>query len=205
MTSFSTCFFKNISEIVGLIDIKMVEQITDELLALRNRNGRLFFLGVGGSAANCSHAVNDFRKLCGIETYTPTDNVSEITARTNDDGWSSTFSAWLQVSRANENDAVFILSVGGGNRENNVSPNLISALDESKKRGLTILGIVGRNGGYTKQIGDFVLTIPMVDPEYVTAHAESFQSLVLHCIAFHPKLKCCASKWESLIQVTAAK
>lgn len=205
MSDFSSCYFKHISEIVGSIETKMIELMVDELLALRNRNGRLFFLGVGGSAANCSHAVNDFRKLCGIEAYTPTDNVSEITARTNDEGWDTTFSSWLQVSRANENDAVFILSVGGGNKENNVSPNLVSALNESKKRGLTIYGIVGRNGGYTKQVGDFVLTVPMIEPEYVTAHAESLQSLILHCIAFHPKLKCCASKWESLMQTTTVK
>ncbi|HEY6085667.1 MAG TPA: SIS domain-containing protein, partial [Nitrospira sp.] len=146
-------YFAEARKIAEQIDYAMIDQIAEELSGLRLRGGRLFLLGVGGSAANCSHAVNDFRKLCGIEAYTPVDNVSELTARTNDEGWETVFSAWLKGSRANNSDAVFIFSVGGGDAEKNISVNLIRAIDEAKRRGLKVFGVVGRNGGYTKQVG----------------------------------------------------
>lgn len=172
-----------------------IESLCDELVDLRNRNGRLFFLGVGGSAGNCGHAVNDFRKLCGIETYAPTDNVSELTARTNDEGWHTVFSEWLKVSRANNKDAIFVLSVGGGNLEKNVSPNLVAAIKEAKARDMRVLGIVGRDGGYTKQAGDAVVIVPTVDTSRVTPHAEEFQAVIWHCLVSHPKLQMNATKW----------
>lgn len=200
MSDFSLIYFRNIAQIAELIDTQLIDDIVDDLYLLRERGGRLFLLGVGGSAANCSHAVNDFRKLCGIEAYTPTDNVSELTARTNDEGWNTVFSTWLAVSRANENDAVFVFSVGGGDEVNNVSPNIVCALDEAKKRGLRIYGIVGRRGGYTKKTGDLVVLIPTINPDCVTPHAEAFQAVIWHCIVSHPKLQCNAAKWESLMQ-----
>lgn len=172
-----------------------IESLCDELVRLRERNGRLFFLGVGGSAGNCGHAVNDFRKLCGIEAYAPTDNVSELTARTNDEGWHTVFSEWLKTSRANDKDAIFVLSVGGGNLEKNVSPNLVAAINEAKQRGLRVFGIVGRDGGYTKQAGDTVVVIPTVEASRVTPHAEAFQAVVWHCLVSHPKLQINATKW----------
>lgn len=200
MTSFSSTYLKNVAAIASLLDVTLIEQMVDELDALRARGGRLFFLGVGGSAANCSHAVNDFRKLCGIEAYSPVDNVSELTARTNDEGWETVFSSWLTISRANEDDAIFVLSVGGGDAENNVSPNIVAALDKAKKRGLKIFGIVGRSGGHTKKVGDHVLLIPTVDDDNVTPHAEAFQAVVWHCLVSHPKLQCTTAKWESLLK-----
>ena len=183
-------------EIARRIDQDAIERIAQGLAELRARGGRLFLLGVGGSAANCSHAVNDFRKLCGIEAYAPTDNVSELTARTNDEGWDTVFAAWLAVSRANGRDAIFVMSVGGGDAEKNVSVNLIRGIDEAKRRGLAIYGVVGRNGGYTKQIGDTVLVIPTVNPERVTPHTEAFQAVVWHCLVSHPALQTAAGKWE---------
>ena len=176
-----------------------MENMVDALVDLRERGGRLFLLGVGGSAGNCSHAVNDFRKLAGIEAYSPCDNVSELTARTNDEGWDTIFAAWLRGSRANSSDAVFVFSVGGGNAEKNVSPNLVKALDEAKERGLTIFGIVGRDGGYTAKVGDFVLIVPTVDPNAVTPHSESFQAVVWHGLVSHPKLMQQSNKWEGLL------
>ena len=172
---------------------------------LRERGGRLFLLGVGGSAANCSHAVNDFRKLCGIEAYAPTDNVAELTARTNDEGWSTVFEAWLRTSRACAKDAVLVLSVGGGDAERNVSINLVRALDEAKRRGLTIFGIVGRDGGHTKRVGDEVIVIPTVDPAMVTPHTEAFQGVVWHGLVCHPLLKIQENKWEGLAAPTAGR
>ena len=166
-----------------------------ELAALRDRAGRLFLLGVGGSAGNCSHAVNDFRKLCGIEAYAPTDNVAELTARTNDEGWDTVFSGWLKVSRANTNDAVLVFSVGGGNLEKNVSPNIVAGLKEAKARGLKVFGVVGRDGGYTKQVGDVVVVVPTVADSRVTPHAEAFQAVVWHCLVSHPVLQQMATKW----------
>src|SRR5262245_15403376 len=184
-------------EIISRFDISAIERAADLLAALRSRHGRLFLLGVGGSAANCSHAVNDFRKICGIEAYAPTDNVSELTARTNDEGWASVFSEWLKVSRLTANDAVFVFSVGGGNVEKNVSPNLVTALQHAKSVGATILGVVGRDGGYTASVADACVIVPTVNPQNVTPHTEAFQAVVWHLLVSHPKLKAAETKWES--------
>ena len=188
-------YFEEVSTVAKSIDIAAIEKLASELVALRERGGRLFFLGVGGSAANCSHAVNDFRKLCGIEAYTPVDNVAELTARTNDEGWDTVFAAWLRTSKANENDAVFVFSVGGGNLEKNVSPNIVEGLKLCKERGLKVFGVVGRDGGYTKQVGDCVVVVPTVDAGRVTPHSEAFQAVVWHCLVSHPVLQQLATKW----------
>lgn len=188
-------FFNEVIKVAEQIDIELIEKLAYELKALRDRGGRLFFLGVGGSAGNCSHAVNDFRKLCGIEAYAPVDNVSELTARTNDEGWETVFAGWLKVSNAKANDAVFVLSVGGGNLERNVSPNIVMALKLAKERGLKIFGVVGRDGGYTKQVGDCVVVVPTVDESRVTPHAEAFQGVVWHCLVSNPVLQQMATKW----------
>jgi D-sedoheptulose 7-phosphate isomerase len=188
-------YFQEVVEVAKAIDLAAVNKLVAALVALRERGGRLFLLGVGGSAANCSHAVNDFRKLCGIEAYTPVDNVSELTARTNDEGWETVFAAWLRVSKANEKDAVFVFSVGGGNVEKNVSANIVHGLLEAKARCLTVMGVVGRDGGYTKQVGDAVVVIPTVAPDRVTPHAEAFQGVVWHCLVSHPDLQQKATKW----------
>ena len=196
--SFSQGFFAQAAAIATQIDHELVEKMATELAAVREAGGRLFLLGVGGSAANCSHAVNDFRKLTGIEAYAPTDNVSELTARTNDEGWDTVFAAWLQVSKANARDAIFVMSVGGGDAERNVSPNLVKAVDEARRRGLKILGIVGRDGGYTKKMGNVVLVVPTVDARLVTPFAEAFQAVVWHCLVSHPALAQGQTKWESV-------
>ena len=188
-------FFNEVTQISQQIDIEAIEKLAHELKDLRERNGRLFILGVGGSAGNCSHAVNDFRKLCGIEAYAPVDNVSELTARTNDEGWDTIFSGWLKVSKANANDAVLVFSVGGGNLEKNVSPNIVQGLKLAKERGMKIFGVVGRDGGYTKQVGDCVIVVPTVDANRVTPHAEAFQGVVWHCLVSHPVLQQMATKW----------
>ncbi len=188
-------YFQEVAKIAGSIDLAAVERLAAELAALRERGGRLFMLGVGGSAGNCSHAVNDFRKLCGIEAYAPTDNVSELTARTNDEGWDTVFAAWLRTSRANDKDAVFVFSVGGGNLEKNVSPNIVAGLKEAKQRGLKVFGVVGRDGGYTRQVGDCVVVVPTVDAARVTPHAEAFQAVIWHCLVSHPVLQQVATKW----------
>ena len=188
-------YFKEVVKVAESIDIAAIEKLASELVALRERQGRLFLLGVGGSAGNCAHAVNDFRKLCGIESYAPTDNVSELTARTNDEGWETVFAAWLRTSRASANDAVLVFSVGGGNLEKNVSANIVAALKEAKLRGTKIFGIVGRDGGYTKQIGDCVVVVPTVDASRVTPHTEAFQAVVWHCLVSHPALQQIATKW----------
>jgi D-sedoheptulose 7-phosphate isomerase len=188
-------YFDEVTRVAQGIDVAGIERLAGELKALRERNGRLFFLGVGGSAGNCGHAVNDFRKLCGIEAYAPTDNVSELTARTNDEGWDTVFAAWLRTSRAGKNDAVFVFSVGGGNLEKNVSPNIVAGLKEAKQRGLKVFGVVGRDGGYTKQVGDCVIVIPTVDANRVTPHTEAFQAVVWHCLVSHPALQQIATKW----------
>lgn len=193
--SHATTFLKETAEIAQSLPAETIEQLCDELVKLREREGRLFFLGVGGSAGNCGHAVNDFRKLCGIEAYAPTDNVSELTARTNDEGWPTVFAAWLKVSRAKANDAIFIFSVGGGNLEKNVSPNIVAAIQEAKLRGMKVFGIVGRDGGYTKKAGDVVVVIPTVDESRITPHAEAFQGVVWHCLVSNPKLQVNATKW----------
>jgi D-sedoheptulose 7-phosphate isomerase len=188
-------FLDEVCETARRIEPDAIEALCDELAGLREREGRLFILGVGGSAGNCSHAVNDFRKLCGIEAYAPTDNVSELTARTNDEGWHTVFAEWLKVSRAGPDDAILVFSVGGGNLEKNVSANLVAAVQEAKARGTRILGIVGRDGGYTKASGDVVVVIPTVEQSRVTPHAEAFQAVVWHCLVSHPKLQSRATKW----------
>jgi D-sedoheptulose 7-phosphate isomerase len=188
-------YFNEVAKVAEAIDKSTIERLAGELVALRERQGRLFLLGVGGSAGNCAHAVNDFRKLCGIEAYAPTDNVSELTARTNDEGWDTVFAAWLRTSRASANDAVFVLSVGGGNLEKNVSANIVAGLKEAKQRGTKIFGVVGRDGGYTKQVGDCVVVVPTVNASRVTPHTEAFQAVVWHCLVSHPALQQVATKW----------
>ena len=191
----SSQFFAEVTQVAQRIDVEAIEALANDLVALRERGGRLFLLGVGGSAANCSHAVNDFRKLCGIEAYAPTDNVSELTARTNDEGWETVFAAWLRTSKAGPNDAILVLSVGGGNAEKNVSANIVEGLKEAKRRGLKVFGIVGRDGGYTKQVGDRVVLVPVVDGSRVTPHTEAFQAVVWHCLVSHPALQQISTKW----------
>ena len=188
-------YFQEVVKVAQQMDHAAVERLASELASLRQGGGRLFVLGVGGSAGNCSHAVNDFRKLCGIEAYAPTDNVSELTARTNDEGWDTVFAAWLRTSRANAKDAVFVFSVGGGTLEKNVSPNIVAGLKEAKERGLKVFGVVGRDGGYTKQVGDCVVVVPTVEASRVTPHTEAFQAVVWHCLVSHPALQQTATKW----------
>ena len=188
-------FFAQTADIASQIDIERVEALVNNLAKIRAAKGRLFMLGVGGSAANASHAVNDFRKLCAIEAYAPTDNVSELTARTNDEGWETVFSEWLKISHLSQDDGVLVLSVGGGNREKNVSVNLINALDHAKSVGTSIMGIVGRDGGYTAEVADVAVIIPTVDANLVTPHAEGYQAIVWHCLVSHPKLQVQKTKW----------
>jgi len=195
------CFLEEASKIAQLIDAEKIEAMVQSLVTLREDKGRLFLLGVGGSAANCSHAVNDFRKICNIEAYCPVDNVSELTARTNDEGWETVFSSWLQTSRANSKDAILVLSVGGGDLEKNISPNIVRALQEAKARNMKIFGIIGRDGGYTKQVGDVVVVIPSINADHITPHAEAFQGVIWHCIVSHPLLKAKPCKWESATKV----
>jgi D-sedoheptulose 7-phosphate isomerase len=183
--------------ILRRLDLAAIEKMAALLADVRARGGRLFLLGVGGSAANCSHAVNDFRKLCGFEAYAPTDNVSELTARTNDEGWGSVFVEWLRTSRLSSADAVFVFSVGGGSLEKNISPNLVSALVHAKKVGASVLGIVGRDGGYTATVADACVIITTVNPDTVTPHAEAMQAVVWHLLVSHPALKLSPTKWES--------
>ena len=185
-------------EILKKLDIQAVEKLADLIAAIRREGGRLFFLGVGGSAGNCSHAVNDFRKIAGVESYAPTDNVSELTARTNDEGWASVFAQWLKVSRLSREDGIFVFSVGGGDLERNVSPNLVLALQYAKSVGAKVAGIVGRDGGYTARVADACVIVPTVNPETITPHSEAFQSIIWHLLISHPKLKANQTKWESL-------
>jgi D-sedoheptulose 7-phosphate isomerase len=195
--NYSEQHLRETARIVSQLDPALCERAIDLLADVRGRGGRLFILGVGGSAANASHAVNDFRKIAGLECYAPTDNVSELTARTNDEGWSTVFAEWLKGSRLNEKDALLILSVGGGNMEKNVSPNLVAALQLAKERGASVLGIVGRDGGYTAQVADVTILIPTVNPDNTTPHSEAFQAVVWHLFVSHPKLKVTQTKWES--------
>lgn len=188
-------YFEEVGQIASRINHTEVEQLVKDLVSLRDHGGRLFMLGVGGSAANCSHAVNDFRKLCGIEAYSPVDNVSELTARTNDEGWETVFSSWLAISKANNKDAIFILSVGGGDVQKNISTNLVAAVKEAKIRGLKIFGIVGREGSYTKEVGNTVIVVPMVDRSRITPHSEAFQAVIWHCLVSHPSLQIAQTKW----------
>ena len=188
-------YLQQAGEITQRLDPDAIERLASALADLRQRGGRLFVLGVGGSAANAGHAVNDFRKLCGIETYAPTDNVSELTARTNDEGWETVFSAWLKTSRVTSNDAVLVFSVGGGDAVRNVSANIVRALEFAVEKGLKIFGIVGRDGGFTRKVGTEVVVIPTIDPAHVTPHTEAFQAVVWHCLVSHPKLQIAETKW----------
>ena len=195
--SFSKQFLVEVRQVVAQLDADAIEKCADELAAIRERGGRLFILGVGGSAGNAGHAVNDFRKICGFEAYAPTDNVSELTARTNDDGWPTIFAEWLKGSRLNAKDGLLIFSVGGGNLEKNVSLNLVSAIQLAKKAGAAIIGIVGRDGGYTVKEANACVIVPTVNPAHVTPHSEAFQAVVWHLLVSHPKLKVGQTKWES--------
>jgi D-sedoheptulose 7-phosphate isomerase len=196
--NFSQQFLAEAAEVIARLDTAAIERVVELLAATRDAGGRLFILGVGGSAANASHAVNDFRKIGAFEAYAPTDNVSELTARTNDEGWSSVFETWLRVSRLNSRDAILVFSVGGGNLEKNVSPNLVAALRLAKEVGAKIAGVVGRDGGYTAQTADACVIVPTVNPMNVTPHAEAFQAVVWHLIVSHPSIKRVETKWESV-------
>ena len=196
--SYTEEYLAEATQIIDRLDVGAIDKMVELLVAVRDRGGRLFFLGAGGGAAHASHAVNDFRKIAGIEAYTPTDNVSELTARINDDGWESCYANWLKGSRLNRNDAIFVFSVGGGNVEHNVSPNLVRALEYAKEVGATICGIVGRDGGYTARVADACVIVPTVNPDTVTPHTETFQALIWHLLVSHPRLQASAMKWESL-------
>ena len=198
--SYAVQHLKEASEIIQKLDASAIEKMADLLATLKAEGGRIFFLGVGGSAGNCSHAVNDFRKIVGIECYAPTDNVSELTARTNDDGWASVFVEWLKISKLRANDALFILSVGGGNLEKNISPNLVEAIKLAKSVGAKVTGILGRDGGYTGHAADACVIVPTVNPDTITPHSEAFQAVVWHLLVSHPKLKVNQTKWESAVK-----
>jgi D-sedoheptulose 7-phosphate isomerase len=196
--NFSRQFLTEAREIIAQLDDSAIERVVQLLASTRDAGGRLFILGVGGSAANASHAVNDFRKIAGMEAYAPTDNVAELTARTNDEGWAGVFEGWLRVSRLNAKDAVLVFSVGGGSAEKNVSTNLVAALQFARAAGAKIAGIVGRDGGYTAQVADACVIVPTVNPMHVTPHAEAFQAIVWHLIVSHPAIKRAETKWESV-------
>ncbi len=199
-TTFTQQFLAEASQVIAKLDVDAIEKAVAILAETRSSGGRLFILGVGGSAGNASHAVNDFRKIVGIEAYAPTDNVSELTARTNDEGWATIFSEWLKVSRLRREDTILIFSVGGGNVEKNVSPNLVSALQYAKSVGSKVLGIVGRDGGYTASVADAAVIVPVVNPDNVTPHSEAFQAVVWHLMVSHPALKAAQTKWESVVK-----
>ena len=195
--SYVTQYIEEAVEVLKQIDTERIERMVDLLVELRERGGRLFVLGVGGGAGHASHAVNDFRKICGIEAYAPTDNVSELTARINDDGWETSFANWLRGSRLSSADMIFVFSVGGGDLERNISANLVRALQEAKRTGATVCGVVGRDGGYTAQVADECVLIPVVNSATITPHTEAFQAVVWHLVVSHPKLKHSEMKWES--------
>lgn len=197
MSTFTEQFLEESITLIKGVDVAQMEAMAMGLATLREGGGRLFILGVGGSAGHASHAVNDFRKICGLESYTPTDNVSELTARTNDEGWDTTFSEWLKVSRLGAKDGLLIFSVGGGNKEKNVSVNLVRALELAKERGAKVFGIVGRDGGYTKQVADACVVVPTVHKDRVTPHTEGFAAVLWHLLVSHPALQQKATKWES--------
>ena len=196
--SFTKEFLVEVQQVTAQLNSDAIEKCVDELAQVRERGGRLFILGVGGSAANASHAVNDFRKIAGLECYAPTDNVSELTARTNDEGWASVFVEWLRGSRLRQEDALLIFSVGGGNLEKNVSPNLVTALQLAKQIGARVIGIVGKDGGYTAKVADACVIVPTVNPNNVTPHSEAFQAVIWHLFVSHPDLKVNQTKWESV-------
>jgi D-sedoheptulose 7-phosphate isomerase len=195
MPSHAEEFFKESARICATMDIAKIEALTVELAAVRERNGRLFIIGVGGSAANCSHAVNDFRKLCAIEAYSPVDNVAELTARANDEGWQTIFAGWLETSRLGPNDAILVLSVGGGDAARNISTNIVSAVDYAKARGAKVFGIVGKDSGHTAKRGDIVIVVPQVNEFWVTPLSEAFQAVMWHCLVSHPRLQVKKTKW----------
>ena len=195
---YSNTHLSEVSNIIKKIDTKKIENMVDIILNVRKQKGRIFFLGVGGSAGNCSHAVNDFRKIIGIESYAPTDNVSELTARANDEGWDSIFSEWLKVSNLSSKDLIFVFSVGGGSIEKNISPNIVAALKYGKSVGSKLIGVVGRDGGYTSKVADVCLIVPTVNEKTITPHTEAFQAIIWHLIVSHPKLKLNETKWESV-------
>jgi D-sedoheptulose 7-phosphate isomerase len=195
--SFTKQFLAEVQQVTAQLNEAAIEKCADELATVRARGGRLYILGVGGSAGNASHAVNDFRKICGFEAYAPTDNVSELTARTNDEGWPTIFAEWLKGSRINAKDGVLIFSVGGGNLEKNVSPNLVNAIHVAKQVGASVIGIVGRDGGYTAKEATACVIVPTVNPTHVTPHSEAFQGVIWHLFVSHPKLKVAQTKWES--------
>ena len=197
--TFSKRFLLQVKQVVDELDTNSIEKVVDELVKIYVRKGRLFILGIGGSAANASHAVNDFRKICGFECYAPTDNVAELTARMNDDGWATVFSEWLKGSRFHKRDGLLIFSVGGGSLDKNISPNIVSAIQFAQKVGASILGVVGRDGGYTAKAADACVIIPTVNPNHITPHSEAFQAVIWHLFVSHPKLKVGKTKWESVM------
>jgi D-sedoheptulose 7-phosphate isomerase len=197
MGAYVSRYLKEVAEIAGKIDQQQVERIIDVLIETRQSNGRLFILGVGGGAGNATHAVNDFRKIANIESYTPTDNVSELTARVNDDGWDTSYARWLQGSRLRKGDTLLVFSVGGGNLEKNISANIVKALQLAQEVGAKITGIVGRDGGYTAKVATAVVVVPTISDDTVTPHAEAFQAVVWHLIVSDPRLKANEMKWES--------
>jgi D-sedoheptulose 7-phosphate isomerase len=196
--SFVASYLAEARQILEQLDLSTIERVVSLLAEMRARGGRLFILGVGGGAAHASHAVNDFRKIAGIEAYAPTDNVSELTARTNDEGWPTVFESWLQVSRLRPEDLILVFSVGGGDLERNVSPNLVAALELGRRVGARMVGVVGRNGGFTARVADACIVVPTVNPEHVTPHTEAFQAVIWHLIVSHPLLKQAPTRWESV-------
>ncbi len=196
--SYPKQYLETVCEIAKRVDLNVIEKMMSILIELRTQGGRLFILGVGGSAANCTHAVNDFRKICGIESYAPVDNVAELTARTNDEGWHTVFSEWLRVSKLTSKDALLILSVGGGNKEKNVSANLVHAMELAKERGAKILGIVGRDGGFTAKVADAAVIIPTLNDAMITPQAEAWQGVIWHMLVSDPRLMQMSNKWESI-------
>lgn len=204
MMSYAEQHMRESAEIIAKMDLAAIEKMADLLAQLKSEGGRLFFLGVGGSAGNCSHAVNDFRKIVGIECYAPTDNVSELTARTNDEGWATVFVEWLKISKLLAKDALFVFSVGGGNLEKNISPNLVTALQYAKTVGSKVMGVVGRDGGYTAKVADACVVVPTVNAENITPHSEAFQAVVWHLLVSHPKLKANQTKWESAVATSSS-
>lgn len=198
--SFTTDYIAEATQILAKLDVQAIEKMVSKLAEARKKDGRIFFLGVGGSAANASHAVNDFRKIAGFEAYAPTDNVSELTARVNDESWEDVFVNWLKGSRLRKDDVVFVFSVGGGNLEKNISPNLVRAVQFAKEVGSTVLGVVGRDGGYTAKVADACCIVPTVNPDNITPHSESFQGTIWHLIVSHPTIKAAQTKWESAVK-----
>lgn len=194
---FASRYLQEAKQVIEKLDIAAIEKMTELLVELRNRGGRLFLVGVGGGAGHASHAVNDFRKIAGIESYSPSDNVSELTARTNDEGWDTTYAAWLKVSRLSDKDMLFVFSVGGGDAERNISANIVNALKLAKETGSKIIGVVGRDGGYTAKVADACVIVPTINKDYITPHTESFQAMVWHLLVSDPRLQQMSNKWES--------